>query len=65
MAKIIKEFKDVKNSDEIHNKIIKEVYKITGEKTPIIIETINGKLKKIKVDSQTKTKEIKAYLDKL
>ena len=65
MAKIIKEFEDVKNSFEIHNEIIKEVNKITGQKTPIMIQTNNGKLIKIEVDSKQKNKEIKVYLETL
>jgi len=65
MAKIIKEFGEIKNSYEIHNEIIKKIHKITGKKTPIMIQTNNGKLIKIEVDATGKKKEIDEYLESL
>ena len=54
-----------KNPYDLHNKIIKDINKLTGHAVPITIQTKNGKLVKIKIDSKTKTKEIKEYIEKL
>lgn len=65
MVKIIKEFVDVKNPFGIHDEIIKKINKITGKKTPIMIQTKDGKLIKVEVEATGKKKEIDDYLDSL
>jgi hypothetical protein len=63
--KISKIYGNVNNAYEIHDVIIKEIYKITGKITPLIIQTKDGKLIKIEIDAPDKKKEIEAYLDTL
>jgi len=65
MVKITKEFEGVKNPFDIHDEIIKKINKITGQKTPIMIQTSNGKLIKIEVVATGKKKEIDEYLESL
>ena len=60
--KISKIYGNVNNAYEIHDVIIKEIYKITGKITPLIIQTKDGKLIKIEIDAPDKKKEIEAYL---
>lgn len=65
MAKITKDFEDIKNPYDIHDEIIKKIYKITGQKTPITIQTKDGKLIKVEVIATSKKNEIDDYLETL
>tara|TARA_R100001132_G_C3234115_1_gene67505 strand:- start:540 stop:728 length:189 start_codon:yes stop_codon:yes gene_type:complete len=57
---------DRKNvSEDLHTKIINDIFKITGKPVPIMIQTKNGKLAKIKIDSDKKVSEIENYISSL
>ena len=63
--KITKIYDSVQSPYELHDEIIKKINEITGKKTPIKIQTKNGKLVKVEVNSTSKKDEIDYYLDSL
>jgi len=65
MAKIIKKFTADQNPYDLHDEIIKKINEITGQKTPIMIQTKDGKLIKVEIDSPGNKKEINDYLESL
>ena len=63
--KITKIYDSVQSPYELHDEIIKKINEITGKKSPIKIQTKNGKLVKVEVNSTSKKDEIDYYLDSL